>query len=79
MSEDIELECINSGDPDGCHGPVEYRMALSSTGESFPRCNTHWQIRLDTEDRLRRDYPDTPHAPDWFDPLNAGEHWNDDY
>jgi hypothetical protein len=35
--------------------------------------------RLDLEDRLRTDYPDTATPPEWFDPANAGEHWDEDY
>ncbi|MGH3994723.1 MAG: hypothetical protein ACRDSN_19950 [Pseudonocardiaceae bacterium] len=74
----VALECVNDADPDGCAGPVEYRTALSGSGESFPRCDKHWEIRLDTEQRLRQDYPDSPNPPDWFDPANAGEHWDSD-
>lgn len=70
-------DCVNG--PDGCTGRVEYRMALSGTGESYPRCDGHWSDRLDTEERLRQDYPDSPNPPPWFDPANAGETWNDDY
>lgn len=69
-----ELECIEG--PDTCKGAVRYRMALSGTGESFPRCDGHWDVRLDLEDRLNRDYPDSDMPPDWFDPANAGESWD---
>jgi hypothetical protein len=62
--------------PSGCRGPVEYRMALSSTGRSFPRCEHHWDLRLDEQERINERYPATP-PPD-FDPLDAGESWDDD-
>ncbi|MGH3540774.1 MAG: hypothetical protein ACRDTO_00115 [Mycobacterium sp.] len=78
----VGLGCISNpgdGSSDGCSGPVEYRMALSGTGQSYPRCAKHWDARLRTEDRLRRDYPDSPNPPQWFDPLAAGEHWDSDY
>lgn len=75
----IDLECINSGDETGCKGEVEYRPPLSGTGRSFPRCDKHWEERLDTEERLRRDYPDTSTPPSWFDPSYAGESWDNDY
>ncbi len=68
-------ECIAHG-PD-CHGPVEYRMPLSGTGKSFPRCTKHWQDRLDLEQHIAERYPTHPPA-DWS-PLDAGEHWDDDY
>lgn len=69
-------DCIGG---EGCAGEVHYRSALSGTGRSFPRCDKHWNDRLDLEARLRRDYPDTDTPPAWFDPANAGERWNDDY
>ena len=39
---------------------VEYRMALSMTGRSFPRCDKHWQQRLDEQERINERYPDSP-------------------
>jgi hypothetical protein len=71
------LECLNG--PTGCRGTVEYRMALSGTGKSFPRCDLHWSDRLKEQERIDADYPDSPFAPSWFDPANAGEHWDSDY
>jgi hypothetical protein len=65
--------------PETCAGAVEYRMALSGTGVPYPRCDKHWSDRLDTEQRLRRDYPDSPCPPSWFDASYAGEHWDSDY
>lgn len=70
-------ECINFGVE--CSGDVEYRMPLSGSGKSFPRCEGHWSERLDTEERLRSDYPDSSTPPSWFDPTYAGERWDDDY
>ena len=69
-------ECLNYA-PDVCIGPVEYRMPLSGTGKSFPRCDFHWGERLDQEDQTRMRYP--THAPADFDPTYAGESWDDDY
>jgi hypothetical protein len=68
------LTCLNSG-PD-CAGPVEYRMALSSTGVAHPRCEAHWARRLEVEQGLQERYP--VHAPADFDPAYAGERWEDD-
>ena len=71
-------DCINSG-PD-CEGDCEYRMPLSGSGKSFPRCDLHWSERLDTQERLRRDYGvDSDIPPSDFDPTYAGESWSDDY
>lgn len=70
-----EPECI---DPSmECEGTVEYRMPLSGTGKSFPRCDKHWDIRLDTQRGIDERYP--THAPSDFDPSYAGESWNGDY
>lgn len=54
-------------------------MPLSATGRSFPRCEAHWEERLDRQAEINERYPDTPIAPSWFDPSYAGERWNDDY
>lgn len=63
-----------------CEGEVEYRPALSFSGTWFPRCDYHWSERLDTQDRLRRDYGvDSDVAPSNFDPSYAGESWDEDY
>jgi len=70
---DADLTCLTAG-PD-CHGPVQYRMPLSDTGQSYPRCDHHWSARLDLEDQLNRRYPPTPPA-DWS-PDDAGEHWDE--
>lgn len=70
-------ECIDG--PDGCSGPVEFRTALSGTGVPFPRCDGHWEKRLNAQEKINRDYPDSPCAPSWFDPSYAGECWDEDY
>jgi hypothetical protein len=72
-----ELSCLHG--PEGCTGTVKPREPLSGTGKSFDWCDGHWAKRLDIQERVRRDYPDSPVAPAWFDPANAGERWDDDY
>jgi len=69
-----DLKCLDSHKGD-CDGPVEYRYALSSTGKSFPRCDHHWTLRLMAQDQINRRYP--THAPADFDPMYAGEVWDD--
>jgi len=69
-----KLICLNASEK--CEGPVEYRMPLSATGEPFPRCDFHWDERLDLEEQLRSRYPSQPPA-DWS-PLDAGEAWDED-
>lgn len=69
------LDCI-SGRGEECSGRVGWRMSLSGTGIPYPRCDRHWRGRLDVEDRLNRDYPDSPYPPAWFDPTAIGETWD---
>lgn len=71
------LECLE--DHDGlCEGAVEYRMPLSGTGRSFPRCSFHWDKRLEIQEGIQARYGgDLP--PDDFDPSYAGERWDEDY
>lgn len=71
-----EITCLNDYEG-GCEGSIEYRFPLSGTGKSFPRCDKHWSDRLDLDDQLRSRYP--THQPADFDPMMAGERWDDDY
>lgn len=68
-------DCLDFGS--ACEGAVEYRMALSGTGRSFPRCEHHWEERLDEQERINERYP--YQAPGDFDPDYAGERWDDEY
>lgn len=70
-AEPAPLECING--PEGCRGVTVLRMSLSGTGTPYPRCDGHWDTRLDLEDDLRRRYPDV--APSDWSPYDAGEEW----
>lgn len=67
-------ECIESGEE--CTGKVEFRTALSGTGKSFPRCDSHWSKRLDFQDGLNQRYP--KHPPSDWSPMDAGESWDED-
>ena len=46
---------------------------------AIPRCDHHWQVRLEKDEEDRRIYPDSPIPPAWFDPTAAGERWDDEY
>lgn len=72
---DEPLRCLEHSDD--CQGTVEYRMPLSGTGRAFPRCDYHWELRLDRQQSLNEYNSPTP--PSWFDPSYAGEHWDEDY
>lgn len=68
------LECLDG--PEGCSGAIEYRTALSPSGRAFPRCDKHWEARLDKEDASFSWR--SVAAPSWFDPSYAGESWDED-
>ena len=74
---DAMLDEVTETSHGGCEGPVEYRMPLSATGRSFPRCEKHWHERLDKQREIDERYP--YHQPADFDPMYAGERWDDDY
>lgn len=69
-----DLTCLQAGAD--CAGAVEYRIPLSGTGQSFPRCEHHWELRLIEQDRIERTYPVNP--PRDFDSLDAGERWDEE-
>jgi hypothetical protein len=72
------MECLDENTLLGaCKGPIEYRESLSGTGISYPRCDFHWDMRLDLQDQINDRYP--YHQPADFDPTYAGERWDDDY
>jgi len=68
--------CINGLET--CEGEID-AYTFGRNGKTFPRCRKHAEERAQTEERLNEDYPDSPFAPAWFDPDNAGEHWDYDY
>jgi len=51
-------DCLDG--PEGCSGAVEYRMPLSGTGRSFPRCEGHWDARLERQQEINERYFSTP-------------------
>lgn len=75
MSGNGEL-CLSDRGGSSCKGEV--RGEMSASGLTFiHRCEKHWQESYDKDAETRRRYPF--HAPADFDPLFAGERWEDDY
>lgn len=74
--EGCNPECLDGGMEGDCEGPVEYRMPLSGTGRSFPRCEKHWDARLIRQEEINSRYPHN--APSDFDPSYAGEAWGEE-
>lgn len=69
-----DMHCVNES-PE-CSGEVDYREPLSGTGQSYPRCDHHWEVRLVEQDRIERTYPRLQPAD--FDPSYAGEAWSEE-
>lgn len=65
-------DCLDG--PIDCAGAVEYRLAMSPTGISYPRCDEHMEQRWALQERLTSDYgvPLTYYG-------NDEDGWNDDY
>ena len=75
-------DCLDFHQGD-CSGEVEYRMPMSPTGKSFPRCAHHMEIRWETQERLSRDYgvPLVYDGADAGDPFAYGDpyiEWNEE-
>jgi len=70
--------CLDDRGENTCRGAVEYRFPMSGTGRSFPRCDKHFDAALASYERINNDYPDSDVPPAWFDPMAAGERWNED-
>lgn len=70
------LECLEHGSD--CAGAVEYRYPLSGTGIPFPRCDHHWDLRLDRHERDTARLPDSPCPPEWYDESACGEAWDEE-
>jgi hypothetical protein len=58
-----------------CSGQVRLRESLTGTGTPIPRCDRHWSQRLDLQRNLQARYP--RQRPADFDPLDAGERWDE--
>ena len=69
------MRCIESR-RGTCKGDVEPRESLSGTGTPIARCDHHYDLRLDEQERIERTYgTNSDVAPAWIDPTYAGEKW----
>lgn len=77
MSE-MRTACLDSHrEDDRCQGPVWFHtMPGADTG--FPRCDKHWNERLDRYEGSLEQEAQSPLPPSWFDPTYAGERWDED-
>ena len=75
MSE--SLTCIDEHQG-GCDGLIEYHTnPYSDSFKAWPRCDQHFAAYVERMADIAQRYP--VNAPADFDPLYAGERWDDDY
>lgn len=72
-----EAECLEAH-KGNCEGPVEFH-ATPGRVKAFPRCDKHWDERMEAFRGSIEEEALSPSPPDWFDPSAAGERWDEDY
>ncbi len=70
------MRCLRENDQ--CRGEVSERASFAGTGTLIAECAAHLDRSIESNQRHREIYPDSPNAPSWFDPTDAGERWDDD-
>lgn len=78
MSERFDAgECLDG--PVGCVGEAVEYLALSGSGDRYPRCAHQQDLHVERLqpriDEINRRYPER--APEDFDPNFAGESWDE--
>jgi len=68
-------ECMDDRGEGECKGPVEFHSIDPGRTRAFPRCDKHWDARLDARENSMERYENTDVPPSWFDPADAGEEW----
>jgi len=53
-------------------------LAVDRTPAGRALCITHLAGFWEQREKTNRDYPDSDVPPEWFDPMAAGERWNED-
>ena len=70
--------CLDDHDEGTCRGTVEFR-SVDGRGSAWPRCDFHFEKRLERRENSMEMYANSDVAPSWFDPSVAGERWDDEY
>lgn len=73
-----ETRCLDDRGDGSCQGPVEWHSTDPGLRPAFPRCDRHWELRLDRREHSMEKYADSDAAPGWFDLLFAGERWDEE-
>jgi len=72
---DTDLKCLNRNGSTPCQGDVYERPSLTGTGKWIARCDFHYDLRVQEEDKRTRAGVYDVNPPEWFDPAAAGETW----
>ena len=72
------LPCLDRHAATPCRGPVNFHSTDPGRRPAFPRCDRHWDARLDRRKNSLELYADSAIPPPWFDPSIAGERWDDE-
>lgn len=83
MPAETDLVCVDAPGEDHwetgpCNGPVDEYAALSGSGNTFARCDGHYDAYRARMERINTQWPVTDQAPPWFDPTLARETWHED-
>ena len=73
--EDTGLKCLNRNASTPCQGEVYKRPSLTRTGKWIARCDFHYDLRVQEDDKRTRAGVYDVNPPEWFDPAAAGETW----
>lgn len=68
------MECLESH-TEQCRGPVGWHSIDPGRHKAFPRCDKHWEDRLESRENSIEKYENSDVPPSWFDPTYAGETW----
>lgn len=75
MTHEDVPECLDDHGEADCEGPVEFHSIDPGRERAWPRCEKHWEVRLDRWQNSIERYATSDVPPPWFDPANAGEEW----
>lgn len=71
------LRNLDGNNPDKCKGEITNRFTDQET--EIWECEHHMTQSLKRNEKVRKNYPDSPIPPKWFDSTYAGERWDEEY
>lgn len=74
-SDLTKVDCIEWTDGPACYGSVEYHSIDPGRHRAYPRCEAHWEQRLERRENSIEKYEECDVPPGWFEPTYCGEEW----